>query len=157
MGFFSTIIETLFKSNEINEIGNTELWWEAKRKNNKEKLEQYDSKLKKMLSEKKPVKQNYAAFLLTVGRDKEGKKFLEESLVDKEIGSENNYVLSLNYYFTWTGKAFSDHQDNSWLNDLIFQAEKNVELSIPNAHVELANVYNSYFNVWDKDSEVPNK
>lgn len=75
MGLFSTIIETLFKSNEINEIGNTELWWEAKRKNNKEKLEQYDSKLKKMLSEKKPVKQNYAAFLLTVGRDKEGKKF----------------------------------------------------------------------------------
>lgn len=93
-------------------------------------------------------------FINRVGRDKEGKKFLEESLVDKEIGSENNYVLSLNYYFAWTGKAFSDHQDNSWLNDLIFQAEKNVELSIPNAHVELANVYNTYFNVWDKNSEV---
>ncbi|WP_317914616.1 hypothetical protein [Carnobacterium maltaromaticum] len=153
MGLLSTIIESLFKGTEINKIGNTELWREAKVKNDKEKLEQYDSKFKQMLAEGQPVKQNYAAFLLTVGRSKEGKKLLEESLVDKEIGSEKNYVLSLKYYFAWTGKAYSEHQDNPWLKDLISQAEKNVELSIPDAHMELANIYDCYFNVWDKGSK----
>ncbi|WP_317911937.1 hypothetical protein [Carnobacterium maltaromaticum] len=129
--------------------GNPNMWRKVFLNKNEEKLEQYDANFKQRLSESNPVKQLYAKFLLTVERYEEDKKMLEESLIDKEKGAEINYILTLKYHFALTGKSIEEFVNDPWLADFIVQAEKNVELSIPNSQIELANLYTHYFSLDD--------